>query len=247
MPAVIQRVERRADGVRVIRKDATRSRWILALVVLALGSAAVLLWWNARVGAPAFDGSVSGSSERAAPVEGFRQEGGTKLDRVAIRDSRREIGGALKPTDVQERHAPGRAPAPSQTSASAEKGTTEAEPAGASGGDEPSGIALFPPPGTNPPKSGLIVPDDFELPPGYMRHYQVTDDGKPLPPILMFHPDAELYDTAGNRIPLPEDLVVPAGLAPPGLPQKMLEVPESGVPLFEPPPREEVAPSLSNE
>ncbi len=101
-----------------------------------------------------------------------------------------------------------------------------------------SGIALFPPPGTNPPKSGLIVPDDFELPPGYVRHYQVTDDGKPLPPILMFHPDAVLYDAEGNRIPLPPDLVVPPELAPPGFPQEFLQVPEQAVPFFEPAPND---------
>ncbi len=101
--------------------------------------------------------------------------------------------------------------------------------------DEPSGIALFPPPGTNPPKSGLIVPDNFELPPGYARHYQVTDDGKPLPPILIFHPDAELFDASGNRIPLPPDLVVPPELAPPGLPLEVLQVPDTAVPFVEVP------------
>jgi hypothetical protein len=42
----------------------------------------------------------------------------------------------------------------------------------------PSGIALFPPPGTKPIKQGVLVPEDFELPPGYVRHYQATDDGE---------------------------------------------------------------------
>src|SRR5689334_3480275 len=41
----------------------------------------------------------------------------------------------------------------------------------------PSGIALFPPPGTKPLKRGIIVPEGYQLPPGYVRHYQTTDDG----------------------------------------------------------------------
>jgi hypothetical protein len=71
------------------------------------------------------------------------------------------------------------------------------------------GIAAFPPPGTDPPKSGVIVPETWALPEGYVRHYQTTDDGKPLPPILMFHPDYEFADENGNPIVVPEDRVVP--------------------------------------
>lgn len=91
---------------------------------------------------------------------------------------------------------------------------------------EKEGIAAFPLPGTNPPKSGIIVPEDFELPEGYVRHYQVTDDGQRLEPILMFSPDYQFVDASGNPIKLPEDLVVPPELAPPGLPLRMLEVPK---------------------
>jgi len=91
---------------------------------------------------------------------------------------------------------------------------------------EKEGIAAFPPPGTNPPKSGIVVPEGFELPEGYVRHYQVTDDGQRLEPILMFSPDYQFVDAAGNPIALPDDLIVPPDLAPPGLPIRMLEVPE---------------------
>ena len=83
---------------------------------------------------------------------------------------------------------------------------------------ERTGIAVFPPPGTEPLKRGLIVPDDFELPPGYVRHYQTTDDGRRLPPILMFHPDYRPVGPDGKPIPLPADRVVPPELAPPGFP-----------------------------
>ena len=90
----------------------------------------------------------------------------------------------------------------------------------------PTGMALFPPPGTKPIKRGIIVPEDFDLPPGYVRHYQATDDGQRVPAILMFHPDYKPVDEHGAPIPLPEDRVVPADMAPSGLPIQMLEPPE---------------------
>lgn len=90
---------------------------------------------------------------------------------------------------------------------------------------EQTGIALFPAMGSDPPKRGIVVPEDFELPPGYLRHYQSTDDGEPLPPILMFHPDFEFVDANGAPIEVPADRVVPPWLAPPGLPIEMLELP----------------------
>jgi len=91
---------------------------------------------------------------------------------------------------------------------------------------EKAGLAAFPPPGTKPIKRGIIVPDDFELPEGYVRHYQTTDDGRRLPPVLMFHPDYEGVDAQGNPVPLPQDRIVPPDMAPPGLPIRTLDVPE---------------------
>jgi hypothetical protein len=85
------------------------------------------------------------------------------------------------------------------------------------------GIAAFPPPGTDPPKSGVIVPETWVLPEGYVRHHQTSDDGKPLPPILMFHPDYEFTDEQGNPIVVPEDRVVPPELVPPGFPVELLD------------------------
>ncbi|UQA60174.1 hypothetical protein [Polyangium aurulentum] len=98
------------------------------------------------------------------------------------------------------------------------------EPAGAP--EERSGIHVFPAPGTKRIKPGIVVPDEFELPPGYVRHYQATDKGEMLQAILMFHPDYELVDEAGNPIPVPADRVVPPEMAPPGLAVEMLEIPE---------------------
>jgi hypothetical protein len=81
-----------------------------------------------------------------------------------------------------------------------------------------TGLGAFNPPGTSPPLEGLAVPDDFVLPPGYVRHHQVTDDGQVIEPILMYSPDLVLRDAAGRLIPLPANRVVPLDFAPPGLP-----------------------------
>ncbi len=93
-----------------------------------------------------------------------------------------------------------------------------------------TGIALFPPPGTVPALRGIVVPDDFPLPEGYVRHHQVSDDGEALPAILMFHPDYRWVDAKGEPIEIPADRVVPPELAPPGLPVQMLELSGEGEP-----------------
>ncbi len=88
---------------------------------------------------------------------------------------------------------------------------------------ETEGIAAFPPPGTNPPKPGLIVPNDYAIPEGYERYYQYSDDGKPLEPILVYSPDYEFFDEQGNPVAIPEDRTVPADQAPPGLAVEILD------------------------
>jgi hypothetical protein len=87
------------------------------------------------------------------------------------------------------------------------------------------GIAAFPPKGTNPVKTGLVVPDDYQLPEGYVRYYQTTDEGQRLEAILMFSPDYDFVDASGNKIELPATGIVPPEMAPPGLPIRMLEIP----------------------
>jgi hypothetical protein len=93
-----------------------------------------------------------------------------------------------------------------------------------------TGIAAFNPPGTSPPLIGLAVPADFMLPPGYVRHHQVTDDGELLEPILMFSPDYAFTDASGRPLSIPENRVVPPELAPPGLPIREIEVPTPDAP-----------------
>jgi hypothetical protein len=92
-------------------------------------------------------------------------------------------------------------------------------------GGETGGLAAFAPPGTNPPRSGVVVPEDYDLPEGFARHYQTTDDGRQLDPVLAVAPEYDLVDEDGNRIELHGDRIVPPELAPPDLPVRMLEVP----------------------
>lgn len=89
-----------------------------------------------------------------------------------------------------------------------------------------SGLGAFSPPGTRPPMVGLAVPENFELPPGYVRHHQATDDGQRIEAILMFAPDFQLYDAAHQPIAMPKDRVVPPELAPPGLPIRRIVIPK---------------------
>lgn len=88
-----------------------------------------------------------------------------------------------------------------------------------------TGIFAFNPPGTKPIKGGLLVPDGFVLPPGYVRHYQTTDDGEQVGPILMFSPDYHPVGPDGKPIELPADLIVSPELAPPDMPLQALDPP----------------------
>ncbi|GAB3550158.1 hypothetical protein GCM10027343_32890 [Noviherbaspirillum agri] len=88
-----------------------------------------------------------------------------------------------------------------------------------------TGLGAFNPPGTSPPLVGIAVPEDFELPPGYVRHHQTTDDGQPIEPILMYSPDVQFVDAANQPIALPKDRVVLPEHAPPGLPIRRITIP----------------------
>jgi hypothetical protein len=90
---------------------------------------------------------------------------------------------------------------------------------------ETAGLAAFPLPGTRPPRAGVIVPADYELPEGFARHYQATDDGRQLDPVLVVAPGYEIVDDADEAIALTEGRIVPPEYAPPDLPVQMLEVP----------------------
>ncbi|MBM4385287.1 MAG: hypothetical protein FJ091_18195 [Deltaproteobacteria bacterium] len=205
--------ERDADGVVVTPSGRAwpKRAWLACAGAICAGVIAV-------VAIPRGDETQSAAPERA-PANGDR------AGAVSLRSSARSDSGAA-PAAVNAGSAGPAATAPSPQQLAAESAVQQ--------GLAPSGIGLFPPPGTDPVKIGIVVPDDFPLPEGYLRHYQVTDDGQPMPAILMFHPDYELLDARGQPVPLPENRVVPAELAPPGLAIEMLVPPpprvEEGAP-----------------
>ena len=88
-----------------------------------------------------------------------------------------------------------------------------------------TGLGAFNPPGTRPPLVGLAVPDNFELPPGYVRHHQATNDGQRIEPMLMFSPDAQTLVVNGRSVAVPADRIVTPELAPPGLPIRRIVIP----------------------
>jgi hypothetical protein len=93
-----------------------------------------------------------------------------------------------------------------------------------------TGLGAFSPPGTRPPLVGLAVPEDFVLPPGYVRHHQATDDGQRIEAILMYSPDFQFADAAKQPIVIPKDRVVPPEHAPPGLPIRRIVIPAPAEP-----------------
>lgn len=95
-----------------------------------------------------------------------------------------------------------------------------------------SGLGAFSPPGTSPPLVGLAVPEDFVLPKGFVRHHQATDDGQRIEAILMFAPDYDQRDGAGEQIDIPKNRLVPPELAPPGMPIRRIVIPPSTDPAM---------------
>jgi hypothetical protein len=226
MKAGARRTEVRVDedGVRTVRTAGVRGAvWLLAAAIVLVGAFFLYGFRFLAAGSPTTAPDVT--SERRAGAET-----GQRAPRPAVKPPRRVV-----PRPSSDRAISGPPPAGVEPSRarpdSAPNGTASdaaADP------DEPSGIALFPPPGTDPPKSGIIVPEDFVLPDGYVRHHQATDDGRALPPILMFHPDYEFVDENGAPVKIPDDRVVPPELAPQGLTVQMLEVPDVSIPMIEP-------------
>ncbi len=216
-----------ADGVRTVATSGVRRGvWLLALA-MGLVSLAVLL----LVG-PTPPGASDDTAARAQRPPQARSDTRQRQDTAKASGAAPDRPAKRWHPVPLERQAK---PAGAEPSAGEAAVAADAPTAGGDAGDEPSGIALFPPPGTDPPKPGLIVPEDFELPAGFVRHYQATDDGQRLPAILMFHPDYQWVDEHGEALTLPEDHVVPPEMAPAGLPIQMLEVPDHPVPMVERP------------
>ena len=205
------------DGVRVIAKARGGRRHLGLYALLALVILAVVVAYlvnrpgpsQGQAGAPT-DAQAEEARRAAAPVDPVRT---TRRAAPAPVEQPYELR-SLDPNDVAAHIRPGD---PEPTAAELIDALRHA--------GIHSGIAAFNPPGTSPPLQGLAVPDDFELPEGYVRHHQVTDAGQPIEPILMFSPDFDLYDADGRPIAIPDDRVVPPELAPPGLPIRQVEIP----------------------
>jgi hypothetical protein len=207
------------EGVRIIDKPGVR-RWVgpAYLVLAAAAVAAGLVWLlDAPVGS-------ADSPTVASPVAGTRPVDALPAPTpaaVAAEPVRRPVR-AVPPADLQEEADAMDSPDPDDLSAYIRPG--DPEPTAAEliealhHAGIRSGIGAFNPPGTSPPLEGLVVPEDYELPEGFVRHYQVTDEGEPLEAILLFSPDYEFFDAEGRPIEIPENRVVPPELAPPGLP-----------------------------
>lgn len=216
-----------SDGVRVTDAPGLRrAAWVLFIVTMVIGSGTFLIISLIRRGEPKKPADIQAQrppeptsgvgrpspAPEGAPVPAAARPATASNLRTVRRDtSRSETAGAAT--------APEASP-PREISAKEMIETLNA-------GGVHTGIAAFPPPGTKPVKRGIVVPDDFELPEGYVRHYQTTDDGNQLPAILTLHPDYDLMDAKGERVVLPDDRVVPPELAPSGLPVRVLELPDA--------------------
>ncbi|GAB3351930.1 hypothetical protein [Lysobacter tyrosinilyticus] len=195
-------------GVRIVRKAGRGSRgawlWIGAVAVVAL-----FVWWMLEPNAS--HATVAETNNNGAHRE---LDGLARTSQPVVTTSIEEPQPLRNdPNDLASHFQPG-----------------DPEPTGAEviealhGAGIHSGLGAFNPPGTSPPLEGLAVPDGFSLPPGYVRHYQVTDEGVPIEPILMFSPDFTPYDAQGRPIAIPANRVVPQELAPPGMPLRRVRV-----------------------
>ncbi|MGV8944754.1 hypothetical protein [Thermomonas sp.] len=213
MPSGTPSPDPRGDGVRIIqRSDSKRSsRLFEGLVVVLIGvcvvSIAVLLWSKPAARRTQANATATMTDAGSAAATTVRNQAPSK---DAMPDTPNRLAA---PDDIANYIAPGEAPPMAEVIARLNQAGVQ------------TGLGAFSPPGTSPPMVGLAVPEDFELPDGYVRHYQATDDGQRIDPILMYSPDFELLDAAGRPMRMPPDRVVPPNLAPPGLPIRLIKIP----------------------
>ena len=211
------------DGVHIARRDGLGRRPALLYKTLALvltaGCAGYLIMTGIGKTAPGADDSTSGVAAPSSPAAQVASPAATGAPASAAVTARPAGQAQDISVDLADYLAPG-SPAPSVAEV-----IERLHDAGIH-----SGIGAFSPPGTSPPLVGLAVPEDFPLPEGYVRHFQATDDGQRIEPILMFSPDFEFFDANGRPIRIPDNRVVPPELAPPGLPVRLIDIPPPLVP-----------------
>lgn len=205
------------DGVRITRKRGRMSPGgALGIVALLVAVVVAVAYWRrvVRVTPQAERRVASGEAARestaaASPADAHARPSMSSARPVAPAD------GVDPTTDLSAYVLPGEAPPMAQVIEALHRRGIR------------SGLGAFPPPGTSPLLRGLVVPADFPLPPGYVRHHQVTDDGRRIAPILMFSPDIDTIVVRGRRVPVPADRIVPPELAPPGMPLRWVTLPPS--------------------
>jgi hypothetical protein len=213
-----------ADGVRIVDRS---SRWMLGIVLLLVTIALVLAgirWWTQKPMAAPQPRVVGTAVEPSVPAPSLPQTAPAPAPPASEPISPRSPLVSPNPADWRTGDANDIATYVSPGDPEPTAGEL-IQALRASG--ETGGIAAFNPPGTSPPLVGLAVPPDFPLPEGYVRHHQVTDEGEPIEPILMFSPDYVFRGANGQPIAIPQNRVVPPELAPPGLPIRHIQIPVS--------------------
>ncbi|WP_229790651.1 hypothetical protein [Cognatilysobacter xinjiangensis] len=207
------------DGVRVVEHPRRPVRpWVLAVLAAVIAAGTVYRVTMHRAGGLGAAADNEASSPGTPPTArdatlGDRSAGAatatgaTPVTHVAPRD------GEDPTRDLSDYVLPGEAPSMAEVIAALQARGIR------------TGLGAFQPPGTSPPLRGLEVPEGFELPPGYVRHFQATDDGQRIAPILMFSPDVTPLDASGRPLTIPADRVVPPELAPPGMPRRWVRIP----------------------
>ena len=211
-----------ADGVRTSRTGRGRTAvWLIALAVMVPVVATIVAVALIRhvPAKPAAPGSRAANdtarSDDAAPNAAPLATVAPRAEKLIPRRVAgiEQVAPAIERPDARPTREPKKKP---------ELGAAEVITALRENG-ETGGIAAFPLPGTKPIKPGIVVPEEMELPEGYVRHYQTTDDGKQLPAILMFHPDYQFVNAHGEPVEIPADRIVPPDMAPEGMHIEMLE------------------------
>jgi hypothetical protein len=219
------------DGVREVRLVPTTRRWWRRLQGLGVLALAALMFWLLLV-------PPQSSTPRAAAYGNDGKSAAVSEHGSTNTPAYEPVPHSLPPTvatapaaTMQRLAAPLAMPQSDPNDLASYVRPGDPEPSAAElihalrEAGETGGIAAFNPPGTSPPLPGLAVPEDYPLPPGFVRHHQVTDQGEPIEAILMFAPDHVVLDAQGQIIPLPENRVVPPELAPPGLPIRPVDIP----------------------
>ena len=211
------------DGIRVIEHGGSRTALFYKVLALILVVCSAVYFFNSVIHSDAKDSANTPSSESVSDTDtdisnpnDMSASQASASNRSDEKITARPAGHSTSndPNDLANYVAPGQAP-------KMEEVIRRLNEAGVY-----SGLGAFNPPGTSPPMIGLAVPEDYVLPEGYVRHYQATDDGQRIEPILMYSPDFEFFDSNGVAIVIPENRVVPDNRAPPGLVIRPITIPE---------------------